>query len=41
MRAAPNAACKTGAEAFVYSENHKIDRQLYQNRVFFSGLLVA
>jgi hypothetical protein len=39
MRAAPKAARKPSDEAYVHSEKHKIERLLYQNRAFFSGLL--
>jgi hypothetical protein len=40
MRAAPKAARKPSDEAYVHSEKHKIERLLYQNRAFFSGLLM-
>ena len=40
MRAAPKAARKTSGEVYVYSQKHEIERLLYQNGAFFSGLLV-
>jgi len=38
-RAAPIAARKAHREAWVYSQNYKIENPLYENARFFSSLL--